>query len=143
MGYLSVYPVREIVTIKGEKIASLRGRSRPFLQLVFLWAVTGWTEMGCEKQRLWTDCSPGLRAMWPFCVSTSVMAVFNYSKIFSTNGDLDRREREIHLMSFSKYFFKLQNLRMCMLRPDFVNDYMSGSDHKYNFLFLGFPCGFP
>lgn len=82
MGYLSVYPVREIVTIKGEKIASLRGRSRPFLQLVFLWAVTGWTEMGCEKQRLWTDCGPGLRAMWPFCVSTSVMAVFNYSKIF-------------------------------------------------------------
>lgn len=45
-------------------------------------------------------------------------------------------------MSFSKYFFKLQNLRMCMLKPDFVSDYMSGSDHKYNFLFLGFPCDF-
>lgn len=29
-----------------------------------------------------------------------------------------------------------------MLRPNFVSDCMSGSDHKYNFLFLEDPCDF-
>lgn len=58
--------------------------------------VRAWTEKGCEKQRLWTDCSLGWRAMWAILCFNKCDDSFHEGKvkIYFSNGDLGRRERD-------------------------------------------------
>lgn len=75
--------------------------------------VTGWAELGCEKWALLTSCSPGLRAVWAtvyFNKSGECLFLKADEDIILVMG-IYLEGTKIHLMSFSKYFSELQNLR--------------------------------